>query len=258
MAISHATFQDCLAQALLTPEPDAASDLASLVQQPGFAVYRNTIMKSCIDALQANYPAVTRLVGEEWFRSAAAIYVRLHQPRDARMLYYGENFAAFLADFKPAADLPYLPDVAQLDRMWTEAHAARDELPIAPAALSSLAPDALGSTVLHPHASARWKWFAEQPIVTIWQRNRVATDNDSDIDWQGEGALLVRPHGAVAWSALDAVGCAFLDVCMAGRPLADAAAAALGVRQDADLAQLLSTLLDAGAFGRIGIPHDQP
>ena len=39
--------------------------MVSLYGQPAFAVYRNTVMKACIDALQANYPAVTRLVSEE-------------------------------------------------------------------------------------------------------------------------------------------------------------------------------------------------
>ena len=28
-----------------------------------FAVYRNTVLKGCIDALQANYPTVGQLVG---------------------------------------------------------------------------------------------------------------------------------------------------------------------------------------------------
>lgn len=259
MTASLAHFQDRFAQALLASdvsEPNAAPEIAALVRQPGFAVYRNTVMKGCIDALQANHPSVVRLVGEEWFRAAAAVYVRMHQPQDARMLYYGEHFPDFLARFEPAADLPYLPDVTRLDRLWAEAHAARDELPLDPAALSGLAPEELARTVLHPHPAARWRWFADQPIYTIWRRNREALDEDSEIKWQGEGALLVRPHGAVAWIALDVAGCAFLDVCMAGRPLADAARTALGAQQDIDLARLLSTLLDAGAFSRIGSPHE--
>jgi hypothetical protein len=33
-------------------------------RQPGFAVYRNTVLKGCIDALQANYPTVHALVGD--------------------------------------------------------------------------------------------------------------------------------------------------------------------------------------------------
>ena len=248
-------FQDGFAQALRAPDPAAAPGLApgiaALARQPGFAVYRNTVMKGCIDALQANYPSVARLVGDEWFRAAAAMFARAQLPAQATLLYYGEAFADFLARFEPAAELPYLPGVARLDRCWTEAHAAPDEPALAPAALASLAPEALAAKVLHPHAAARWAWFAGQPVYTIWQRNREATDDEHDIDWRGEGALLARPRGVVQWMPLDAAGCAFLDACAAGRPLKEAADAAVGVREDADLAGLMKTLLEAGAFGRM-------
>ena len=100
-------------------------------------------MKGCIDALQANYPSVARLVGDEWFRAAAAIFAREQLPAQATLLYYGEGFAEFLARFAPAAELPYLPGVARLDRCWTESHAAPDESALAPAALAGLAPGAL-------------------------------------------------------------------------------------------------------------------
>lgn len=260
-ALAH--FQDGFVRALLAPDPGAlhglAPEMAALMHQPGFAVYRNTVMKGCIDALLANYPSVARLVGDEWFRAAAALYVRAHPPAQAALLYYGEGFAEFLAGFEPAAALTYLPGVARLDRCWTESHAAPDEAPLAPAALAGLAPDALAVTVLRPHAAARWAWFADQPIYTIWRRNREARNEESEIDWRGEGTLLSRPNGAVRWTMLDAAGCALLDACAAGRPLADAAGAALAAREDADLAQLMKTLLEAGAFGRIGtIRHDAP
>jgi len=248
-------FQDGFAQALLAPDsaaaPGLAPEIAALARQPGFAVYRNTVMKGCVDALQANYPAVARLVGDEWFRAAAAMFAREQLPAHATLLYYGEAFAEFLAHFEPAAELPYLPGVARLDRFWTEAHAAPDEPALAPAALAGLAPEALAATVLHPHAAARWAWFAEQPIYTIWQRNRETTDDEHDIDWRGEGALLARPRGAVEWVQLDAAGCAFLDACAAGLPLNQAADAAVEVQEDADLAGLMKTLLEAGAFGRM-------
>lgn len=253
-----AHFQDSFVQALHASVPDAGLEIAALARQPGFAVYRNTVMKGCIDALQANYPAVARLVGEKWFRAAASLYVRERRPQDARMPFYGDGFADFLVRFEPAADLPYLPDVARLDRLWTEAHAARDEPALPPSALADLAPEVLANTVLHPHSAAHWRWFAGQPIYTIWKRNREVHGDDGEIDWKGEGALLVRPYGTVAWIALDAAGCAFLDACQAGQPLADAAAAALSAQQEADLGGLLCTLLDAGAFGRISANQDQP
>ena len=255
-------FQDGFAQALLAPDPATAGlapEIAALARQPGFAVYRNTVMKGCIDALQANYPSVARLVGDEWFRAAAAIFVREQLPAQATLLYYGEAFAEFLRQFEPAAELPYLPGVARLDRCWTEAHAAPEDAALAPTTLAGLAPEALAATVLHPHAAARWIWFSDQPIYTIWQRNRDAAVDEREIDWRGEGALLTRPRGVVNWVQLDAAGCAFLDACAAGRPLTEAAAAALAVQHDTDQAQLMKALLAAGAFGCMSrICNDTP
>jgi hypothetical protein len=247
-----ARFQDAFARALLAADGAPAADVARLTAQPAFAVYRNTVMKGCIDALQANYPAVARLVGEEWLRAAAVIYVRETPPGEPTLLRYGAGFADFLARFEPAAEFPYLCGVARLDRYWTEAHGAADKDALDAAAIAGLAPEALAATVLHPHPAARWAWFPEGPIYTIWSRNRSEENSLSDLDWRPEGALLARPRDIVQRIALDAAGCALLDACAGGAPLAAAAQRALQAQGDADLARLLSTLIEAGAFS--GMP----
>jgi hypothetical protein len=255
-------FQDEFARALVAEGSAAAGftpDIARLAAQPAFAVYRNTVMKGCIDALQANYPSIARLVGDEWFRAAAAIYARANLPRHPTLADYGADFADFLAAFAPAAELPYLPGVARLDRFWTEAHIARDEAPLDAAAVARLAPVELARTVLRPHASARWAWFDAQPIVTIWRRNRYPDGaDDGEIEWRGEGVLVVRPAAAVEHVGLDAAACAFLEACAAGWTLADAAAAALTASAETDLAHLMAQLLEAGAFGRLHVTDRQP
>ena len=252
-----ARFQDAFARALLSPGGTPAPEVAALAAQSAFNVYRNTVMKGCIDALQANYPAVARLVGDEWFRATAAIYVRQNLPSDPTLLRYGASFADFLAHFEPAAELPYLPGVARLDRMWTEAHAAADETLLDPAAITALGPDALARVNVPPHAAARWAAFSEGPVYTIWSRNRSDFVPTGDIDWRPEGALLTRPHGAVESRALDAAGCAFLDACAAGRTLGAAAEAALGTQPAADIAQLMSMLLASGAIGNMTVTSSQ-
>jgi len=227
-------FQERFARALLAPE---------LPAPPAFAVYRNTVMKGCIDALQANYPAVARLVGPEWFHTAAAVYVRRHPPRVPMLLEYGVDFGTFLEAFGPAAELPYLPAVAALDRCWTEAHSAADDPVLDAGALAALDPAQLGALRMRPHAAARWAWF-DLPAYSIWSRNREDSPAPQDFEWAGEGALLTRPADAVRWMPLDAPACAFLDACARGEPLAQAAA---GV-PEAELAGLLASLLEAGAF----------
>jgi hypothetical protein len=241
-------FQDAFSAALLDPESSAPSELAA---QPGFAVYRNTVTRGCIEALQANYPSVARLVGDEWFRAAALVHVRAEPPRSPVLLDYGAGFAHFLETFAPADELPYLPDVARLDRFWTEAHVAADDPVLAPAAISALPPVQLETARLRPHSAARWQPFDAQPIFTIWQRNRNADDDQTEIEWQGEAALITRPDGAVAARSIDAATCAFLDACAAGKTLAVAALAALEVNPQADLAQLMALLLEAGAFSEL-------
>lgn len=248
-----ARFQDDFAHALLATDDTASPATASLTAQPAFAIYRNTVLKGCIDALQANYPAINRLVGEEWLRAAAAIYTRNALPGLPMLLHYGADFADFLARFEPAAELPYLPGVARLDRFWTEAHAATSEDTLIPAALTQLATNNFFRARLQPHAATRWGWFSEAPIYTIWSRNRCDDVVDGDIDWQAEGALLTRPHDAVQWRALNRAGCAFLDTCAARGTVADAAQAALEAQADADLGQLMASLLEAGAFSQLDL-----
>lgn len=246
-----ASFQDDFARALSDPDglDECSPAVAALARQPAFAVYRNTVMKGGIDALQANYPCVARIVGDDWFRSVAALYVRAHPPRQPTLVDYGDRFAPFLEGFEPARELPYLAGVAQLDRFWTEAHVARDETPVDPRALAALPPQQMLDARLRPVASARWAWFDEHPVFTIWTRNRAPGPFDeSEIDWCAEGALLVRVDGVVRWLALDAAMLAFVAACADGGTIADAVAATLEVAPQADPRRALCPLLEIGAF----------
>jgi hypothetical protein len=252
-----ADYQDAFAQALLADDPrSAAPALAYLVAQPGFAIYRNTVLKGCIDALQANFPTVARLVGDEWFRAAAAVYARRELPSAPTLLTYGRTFPEFLAGFEPADELPYLADVARVDRLWSEAHVAANDDVVDPTALVRLAPEDMGRLTLRPHAAARWGWCDEHPIYTLWSRNRDCSANSgAGIDWHGEGVLLTRPHGAVTDQTLSREGAAFLSACAAGLSIERAAAAALEARPASDLAALINQFLQVGAFAALQATH---
>lgn len=241
--MSLAAFQDRFAAALADPANDTLP--------PAFAVYRNTTLKGAIDALAANYPAVQRLVGEEWFRAGAAVFARAAPPRTPMLVEYGAGFAEFLATFPPAAELGYLADVARVDRFWTEAHIAADAVPLEASALAALDPQRLATVRLRLHPSARWRWFETQPVHSIWSRNRREggdEDESTEIDWRGEGALVVRPQLAVEHYAIDRASVAFLDACAAMRTLGEAAQAALDVDPDTDLSRCLAQLIACGVF----------
>jgi len=231
------------------------ADTPALAGRPGSASAGNTPVKAYIDALRTGFPTAACLAGEERFHAAASAYARANLPVAPAQLLCGEGFERFLGGFASAGDSPCLPGVARLDRFWTEAGLAPDEPPVDPRALASLATEHLMRVVLRPHASARWCWFAAQPIFTIWSRIRASGPGDgadgtdaTGGDRRGEGALILRTRGAIRWLPLDASGHAFIVACAHGGTLAEAAAAALSADPDAAGAALLTPLLDAGAF----------
>ena len=252
MSDGLANFQSAFVQALFDPSYEVTDpQVRALTQQSAFAVHRNTVMKGCIDALEANFPTVARLVGDEWFRSVAALHVRADAPRDGRLLAYTQGFVHFLEHFEPARALGYLPGIARLDALWCECHAAANAPLLDIRWLVGREPEVLAQQVLVPHPATRWAWFDGAPVFTIWSRHRppgAPTQEAPDLEWRSEGALLTRPGDAVGWRSVDATACAFLDACRRGEPLGQAAEHALTIDPELDLAAFLQGLMNAGAF----------
>lgn len=225
-----------------------------LVVQPGFAVYRNTVLAGWLDALVANHPTLHALVGDAWFRGAAREFLRRHPPRDAVLARIGDGFPAFAGALPSARETPYLADVGRLDRLWTESHLAPDAPVLAGADLATLDPVALATLRLRPHPAVRWTSLDAPAAFSIWQRHRERLALDAPLPAEREAVCLVRPRGPVEWLRTDAVGIAFLDACAAGRALDDAlqraavASEAAGEVADAEAATWFAQLVRAGAF----------
>jgi hypothetical protein len=259
MGANSSTFQQRFVD-LLWSAADDGTDL--LRAQPGFAIYRNTVRKGLIDALQANYPAVNRLVGNEWFRAVGEEFVSQFPAIDARLMHYGAAFADFLETFPPASALPYLADVARLDRFWTLAHTNAAEADIDLSTLVALTESAFSTHSLRPRASAYWACSATQPIFSLWSANRDDSAPDADLSrvtWIGESIIVLRPFQAVTYHRIDAATIAFLNACHDGLSIAHAAAAALLVEPECDLKSLIATLIQIHAFSAltvVPVEHD--
>lgn len=226
------------------PDEGPVSELAA---QPGFAVYRNTVVAGCIAALAANYPTVKQILGDAWFNDLAARFVRRAPPGDGVLARYGGDFPGFVAT--AATELNYLPAVASLDRCWTESHLAADALVLAPLDFAGLRAEQLDTCRLVPHPAARWRSFPSTPAFTIWRRHRESLAVGDALDWRGESALLTRPRDAVTWCQIEVAAATFLSACSDGRSVVEALDEA--TRGDDDPAAWLPGLLHVGAFSHI-------
>ncbi|NCB56443.1 MAG: DUF2063 domain-containing protein [Gammaproteobacteria bacterium] len=176
------------------PLPDGLLTWNGSDPTPRFAIYRNNVMASLIDALADTCPVTQLLVGEAFFRAMAKIYIEQTPPTSPILADYGDSFPQFIADFPPAASVPYLADLTRLEILRVHAYHAADcdhssysNLEMALMDTASL-PDLHAS--LHPSTGILSSPYA---IASIWAAHQ-GTGRLENIDPnQAEHVLVIRP-----------------------------------------------------------------
>lgn len=248
MTAAFSAIQASFADALLDadrPVPGALTLQAAGAPRKRFAVYRNNVIVGLVEALRAQFPATEKIVGGEFFAAMARVYAVTQPPRSPILLHHGNGFPGFIEQFEPAAELPYLADVARLEIARTRAYHAADAPTLDPSRWEGLDPAALvGARVtLHPSLQILRSLY---PVVTIWAMNAGDAEPSSIEDSGPEDALIVRPDLDVQVRRLPAGGAAFLHALAAGASLGDAATSAIADHPEFDLTANLAGLIGAG------------
>jgi hypothetical protein len=252
-----AATQSAFASGLLDPEralPEGLTAHGGGVPAKRFAVYRNNVVVGLVEALRMRFPAVEKIVGEEFFAAMARVFVAAHPPRSPLLMHYGDDLAGFIAQFPPTGDLPYLPDVARLEAARTRAYHAADAAPVNAAALRALDPSLLPMLRVQLHPSVQIV-RSPYPIVTIWAMNSGEMALAPIEAWHAQDALVVRPHSIVTVRSLPAGGAAFVLALEAGATLGAAAEQAMcaGFDLTANLAGLIGSGAMAGLLTSDGL-----
>ena len=175
------------------------------------------------------------------------------------MFAYGTGFAAFLERFEPVSKLPYLPDVARLERAWLDAFHAADLPALQHQALSGIPPENLGDTRFTPHPATRIvkSRFA---AVSIFSANRENRPLDGIRPLDPEDGLITRPFDAVQVRQLPPGAADFFQALMSGATLSEAAGRTVEQFPGFDLPSAISAMLEAGVFSacRSAQPMTEP
>lgn len=235
-----------LAPDLPTPPGLVGRDGASPTRR--FAVYRNNVTVSLVDAMASIFPTVQNLVGEDFFRAMARLYVTAHPPTSPLLFTYGESFPAFLEHFPPAVDLPFLADVARLERLWLDAFHSADGSPLSSSTLATIPAQDLAWLRFRPHPATRFARL-NHAAGTIMRNDRAGIALENVNPMTAEAVLIVRPAFEVSINVLPPGGATFLETLLAGGPLAEAVAAS--EPEGGDIPQLIALALGSGAFTSI-------
>ncbi|WP_027998724.1 HvfC/BufC N-terminal domain-containing protein [Sinorhizobium arboris] len=216
-----------------------------------FNVYRNNVTVSLMEALAATFPATRRITGEAFFRAMARFHIRETPPKSPLLFEYGQDFPDFIERYEYAKPMPWLADIARIERAWLDAYHAPDAAVLLPQALAAAEPAELADLVFEPHP-ATGLVRSSYPAVTVFSANRGDGPVGRIEATAPETALITRPALEVEVRALPPEVGIFVVSLLEGEPLGRAAVAAQARHPGFDLAPVIRMMLEAGAFAAIG------
>jgi hypothetical protein len=206
------------------------------------AVYRNTVIHGAVEALRSNFPVVEQIVGEEMFEGIAVEYTSARPPRSPVLALYGRDFAEWLSEQEWIGSLPYLADVARVERLHVECLMAADA-----EALVELSSD-FDQLELKLHPAVRFSWL-QTPAMSIWLTHQRPVPKVIEPDWKPEGALFARPSPFVMHTPrIGSVAHRILSGIRLGEPVGQSLAAASRLYPGEESDAVFSSLLKMGVF----------
>jgi hypothetical protein len=211
-------------------------------------IYANSARANFLGGLRLCFPAVRRLVGEDFFDQCGLDYRSMQPSRSGDLQHVGAGFAGHLARLHAGGDYAYLAEVARFEWLYQEALLAADHEPLGFARLASIDPAAAAGLRFRLHPSVRL-FSSRFPVLEIWEANvpGAAEPPLIDLDKGADRLILARTRRRVAFQRLSPGEYAFLtrlaDADTLGAAIAAGAAAATGDDEEFDATATLRRLV---------------
>ncbi len=214
-----------------------------LTPEARLQIYRNIVRNNHAAALRTAFPTVLKLVGEDFFESAAVRYLSDCPTTSGNLQDYGNDFAEFLAQMPEASGLAYLPDVARLEWARQESYLAADAESISLIALADIKETDGLRVQLHP--SVRLV-SSTHPVLDIWQFCQQSQAKHLDLAGKQQRVLLWRDGTQIAMQEVSGGTHALIAALLKDVTLASAHENALAVDNDFDFSACLHWLFTNG------------
>ncbi len=152
------------------------------------AIYARAYRSRLVEVLDADYPALHLLAGDEGFSEIAHAYIEAHPSQHPNARWFGRHMPAFLSSDARYAASPVLAEMAEFEWAMSLAFDAADEPVMTLSDLAALPPDDWPGLRLRLHPSLQMcelKWN----VPPFWRADQQAA----------EPPVLVESKLAVPW-----------------------------------------------------------
>lgn len=237
--------QQAFAEGLLDAASPAGDGFAGVHRGQRLAMYRGHLRGAWHTTLSAAFPVLRQLLGDEFFEGLCHTFGFAQPARDADLNQFGAALPDFLASFAPAADYPYLADMARLEWALHRARFNEDAIAITAADLAALGPEALDATrfALHPAVTLLDSPYA---VASLWHAHHGGAFPPSmDV---AEQVLVARPQWQPVVESIDPARHAFYKALGENASVGAALDAAMALDEEFDIAGALHQALALGVL----------
>ena len=222
------------------------------------AIYRNNAVEGFLKTLQATFPTIVRLSGEDWFRQIGRQYMHRYPSRSGNLHYVGEHFATFLDVELAGSSYEYFADVARFEWAYQEVLVAADHPTFDLKALGVVPPEDYGALEFSTHPAMRLVQ-SRFPVLAIWRANQPDATSEERItlDQGSSSVLLIRRADHVELRELPSAEFALLAALMRGESLEQAAECALEIDPRVALDAALGRIVSLGTLVDFTVPSRQ-
>ena len=176
-----------------------------------FSIYATGLVPRVVEALEDDYPALRRIVGQGPFRSLAARYIESHPSGSSDLGQVGAHLATFLRTDPLSEGLSFLSDLAELEWSLSLAFIAADAEPVTWGELQALGDESvvdLPMWLVPGHRVIRSRW----PLVRLWHLKDVPDEDvDLSVEEKPNYILVRRRRFAVVPVDVDAPSARLVD-----------------------------------------------
>lgn len=200
-------------------------------------IYSDAYRLRLIEALEANYPVLAKLLGDEAFGRMTQEYLAIHPSRHFSIRWFGHRLPEFLREFADYSDKPWLAELAEWEWKIAAAFDAADATPLSVDDIAQVTPDNWAELRFTLHPSVQ-RVSLSTNVVTIVKSaaDDIALPSPAPLDanvnwliWRNSLAVQYRSLEPAEAAALDAIatGATFGGMCEAIAHLVDEEAAPL-------------------------------
>jgi hypothetical protein len=179
----------------------------NLFPKQQLAIYQNNVRGALQTSLAQVYPVCRKILGENYFKQLASVYIKKYPSRQHDLNDYGEYFSDFIylqyQQRSELNDFSYLSDLVQLEWFYHHVYYAAQGSMFDFSAFSQLTQQQQAQSIFQIVPCLKFI-SSSYPILSIWQLNQDDSTTQQTLVSNAENCYIFRKNNQIRLIAIDA------------------------------------------------------